>query len=67
MKKYNPPYIDAGEKELMEGLEVMDARAVAKPTTGEKKEIRNAARRYLKAEAKMNISAGRLVEKEENG
>ena len=45
----------------------MDARAGAKPTTGEKKEIRNAARRYLKAEAKMNISAGRLVEKEENG
>lgn len=62
MKKYNPPYLDAEEKEIMEGLEVMDARAAAKPSGKERKEIQDAARRFLKSETKMNIriDAGEL-------
>lgn len=45
MKKYNPPYLEAEEKEIKE-----------------RKEIQDAARRFLKAEAKMNIriDAGEL-------
>ena len=55
MGKYYPKYLDKEEKELMEDIEKMDLNQVSHPTEKEQKEFKEAAKRYLKKETKMNI------------
>lgn len=55
MDKYNPDYMDEEEKELMEGIERMDLTRLGPPSEAEQKELKEAARKYLLEETKMNI------------
>jgi predicted DNA binding CopG/RHH family protein len=55
MAKYDPEYLDEEEKEIIEELRKSDFRKAKKPTEKEQKEIKNAAKEFLKQEAKMNI------------
>jgi predicted DNA binding CopG/RHH family protein len=55
MNKYNTNYLDSEEKELLEDIEKMDVRKVKPPLKKEQKLLRDAAKRYLQNEAKMNI------------
>jgi len=55
MKKYNPPYVDQEEKELIEPINRIDVKKLKRPSKKEQDEFRGAAHKFLKAEAKMNI------------
>lgn len=55
MKKYNPPYVDQEEKELIEPIDTVNIKKLKRPSKKEQNEFRDAARKFLKAEAKMNI------------
>jgi predicted DNA binding CopG/RHH family protein len=54
-RKYNPKYIDAEEKDLMESIEELDVKKIKTPTPKEQKELKGNAKRFLKQESKMNI------------
>jgi len=55
MNKYNTKYLDNEEKELLADIEKMDVRKLKPPLKQEQKLLRDAAKRYLQNETKMNI------------
>ena len=55
MKKYDPPYIDNEEAQLMSAIDKVDTKKLKRPTKKEQRMFQSAARERLKAEAKMNI------------
>ena len=55
MAKYDPEYIDEEERDLIEGISEEGLRRINSPTKQEQVEIRNAAKDFIKQEAKMNI------------
>lgn len=55
MRKYNPSYLNAEEKDLLKDLEKMDSRRVKRPSTSLQGRLKRAAREYVAKEAKMNI------------
>jgi predicted DNA binding CopG/RHH family protein len=55
MDKYNPKYIDREEKALMQDIEKMDLRELARPSKKAQTQLKRAAKRHLEKESKMNI------------
>lgn len=55
MNKYDPEYIDEEEKKIMESIKEIDPHKIAPPTEEEQKEIRLAAKKFMKNNTKMNI------------
>ena len=54
-RKYNPNYIDAEEKDLMESIEELNVKKIKTPTAKEQKELKGNAKGFLKQGSKMNI------------
>lgn len=56
MDKYDPEYMDAEERELIESIGTLDPASLHKPSDELVHELKNAAREYRKKhETKMNI------------
>ena len=55
MAKYDPRYLDPGERELLRDIKRMDTRGLRRPTAKEQRTIRKAARAFVQKESKMNI------------
>ena len=55
MDKYNPEYIDKEERELIESLREFEPGEKDFPTEEEQKEIKKAAKDFMKKNTKMNI------------
>lgn len=55
MNKYDPQYIDREEKEIMESIKTMDISKLKKPSKSEQKQIKVAAKDFIKKHTKMNI------------
>ncbi len=56
MDKYDPEYIDADEKELIESIGDVDPETLQKPSDELNRRLKDGAREYLKKhETKMNI------------
>ena len=56
MDKYDPEYMDAEEKEIIESIGDVDHGSLQKPSEGLNRRLKNGARDYLKKhETKMNI------------
>lgn len=54
--RYDPPYVDDEEQDIMESLEGVDVDRTDRPSKERVQELRRAARRHLnRASAKMNI------------
>lgn len=54
--RYNPPYIDDEEQELIESLEQVDVEQLERPSEERTHQLRRAAREHTnRASAKMNI------------
>jgi len=53
MDKYNPKYIDREEKALMQDIEKMDVRKVARPSNKTQTQLKRAAKRHVDRESKM--------------
>jgi predicted DNA binding CopG/RHH family protein len=54
--RYDPPYLDDEEREIMESLDRVDGEQVERPSKERVHELRKAARDHLnRASAKMNI------------
>ncbi len=55
MNKYKTKYLDDEEKKLMKDLNKIDTRTLKKPSKKEQKQFKEAARKFIKNETKMNI------------
>lgn len=56
MDKYNPPYIDDEEREIIDSLEKIDPESLPRPTQARKRELQQAAKQHLRrSTAKMNV------------
>ena len=55
MSTYDPEYIDQEERELMEDIASIDPETVTRPTEREQKAFKEAAKKYIAKETKMNI------------
>ena len=70
MDRYNTKYIDREEKGIMQDIEKMDVRKLAKPTKKIQGQLKRAARKHIEKESKMNIridpyELGKIKEKAE--
>jgi predicted DNA binding CopG/RHH family protein len=55
MDKYDPKYIDREEKALMQDIERMDVRKLARPSNKTQTQLKRAAKRHVDKGSKMNI------------
>ena len=55
MNKYDPEYIDAEEEKIMESIKAIDPSKIASPTEDEQRELKAAAKKFIKNNTKMNI------------
>ena len=55
MDKYNPKYLDRGEKALMQDIEKMDTGKLSRPSKKTQDQLKMAAKRHVDKESKMNI------------
>lgn len=54
--RYNPPYIDEEERELIESLDDVDVSRLERPAERRVRELQDAARQHMnRASTKMNI------------
>ena len=55
MKDKNLQYLNKEEKEIIESFENIDVNQIKKPNESRQKELKKAAKSFLKKETKMNI------------
>ena len=55
MARYDPRYIDAQERRLLEDVKKMNPQGLKRPPKKEQSQLRRAARAFVEKESKMNI------------
>ena len=54
--RYDPPYVDDEEREIMESLDHLDIERIGRPSKERVHQLRQAAREHMnRASAKMNM------------